>query len=106
MLGAEQESAVLFSHRQLFERGGKKGLFLAQASDSEFAARITQANGYTFWASSQNFLLLDREHARNGKEKNERKVDFHATLEMQNGLSFGPKSFQKPARCQVPRANH
>ena len=64
-------------------------------------------DGHTFWASPENFLLLDRDHARNGREKSERKIDFHTILEMQNGGGYGPKSFKNQPKRQyhVPVTN-
>ena len=74
LVGADGEHSFLETHKQLLADGGKKGLYLASATDAEFAQRVHDADGYLMWASPENYLLLDHGHAGQNKDNTEKKL--------------------------------
>ena len=105
LVGADGKKAALHSHAELFASGGDKGLYLASATDAEFAQRMLDSDGQLFWASPENYLLLDHAHAKRNADPSERKVNFHYLLECQNGCDYGPRSVKSGPQVHIPTTN-
>lgn len=105
LLGVDGKKSVLTTHKGMFADADKKGLYIAAATDSDFAHRMQASGGYLLWASPENYLLLDHAHAMKNAENNERKVNYHALLECQNGNDFGPRSTKNGPQVHVPTTN-
>ena len=98
--------SLLETHAMLFADGGGKPIFVAQATQGDFAKRMHECGGVLFWASEEAWAMLDVPWALGkGRVKMDPgKVAHCYLLNTQNGWSFGPCSV-KAEQYHAPTTN-
>ena len=86
---------------------GKKGLLVAEPSNSDFAMRMHTSGGRLFWTAPEALPLYDYAFATGkAREASEKKVDWMRLLEAQNGGQYGPVSIKSSSEeVLVSRTN-
>ena len=100
--------SLMEAFKELFATPGKKGLYVAKATQGDFAARMHDTGGLLFWASQEAWNVLDTAWSL-GKQRvpqSSDKVQYGYLLDTQNGWAYGPCSIKgNPVQYHAPVTN-
>ena len=105
--GVQGRQSMLQTHKRLFGETGK-GLYLAKATQGDFAKRMHETDGLLFWSSQEGWGVVDTPWACGKKrvQKDKEKVDYSYLLGTQNGWEYGPVSIKsEKAQYHVATTN-